>query len=126
VQRLREQRVAPRLFDDAAEVHHRDFVAQVAHHAQVVADEQIGQAEVALQPHHQVQHLRLDGHVQRRHRLVAHHQLGPGRQRARRRRCAALSAGAARAAPPLLSVTCGGPEGSRTELPLRAVADGPA
>ena len=28
--------------------------------------------------------------------------------------------------PPLLSVTCGGPEGSRIDLPLRAVADGPA
>ena len=41
-----------------------------------------GDAELALQVLEQVDHLRLDGHVERRHRLVGDHQLGLQRQRA--------------------------------------------
>jgi hypothetical protein len=50
--------------------------ADVAHHRQVVADEQVGQALLALQVLHDVQHLRLHRHVQRRGRLVADQELG--------------------------------------------------
>ena len=41
-------------------------------HAQVVADEQIGQPQLLAQVHEQVEDLSLDGDVQSRHRLVAH------------------------------------------------------
>ena len=44
----------------------------MAHHAQVVRDEHVGHAHGLLQIGQQVQHLRPDGHVQRRHRLVQH------------------------------------------------------
>ena len=74
---------ARRALDDLAEVHHRDVVADVLHHRHVVRDEEIGQAELALQPRQQVQDLRADRDVERRHRLVADHQLGVGGQRAR-------------------------------------------
>ncbi|WP_432995962.1 hypothetical protein [Dactylosporangium sp. CA-233914] len=47
-----EQRPGRRLLDDPAQVHHRDPVADVPHHRQVVADEQVRQAE----PGEQVEH----------------------------------------------------------------------
>ncbi len=50
-------------------------VGDVAHDLQVVRDEQIGDAQLLLQVHQQVQHLRLDRHVERRHRLVGDDQL---------------------------------------------------
>ena len=50
--------------------------------AHVVGDEEVRQAELALELAQQVQHLRLDGHVQRRDGLVADDELGPQRQRA--------------------------------------------
>ena len=75
------------------EVHHRHAVADVAHHRQVVRDEQVGQAQALLQFHQHVDHLRLDRHVQRRHRLVADHQAGLERQRARDADALALAAG---------------------------------
>jgi len=45
-----------------------------------VGDEQISQVELLLQILQQVQHLRLDGHVERGHRLVADDQLRLERQ----------------------------------------------
>ena len=62
---------------DAAEVHDGDAVGDVAHHGQVVRDEDVRQPELVLQVLQQVDHLRLDGHVERGHRLVADDQLGP-------------------------------------------------
>jgi hypothetical protein len=61
--------------DDLAEVHDRDPVGDVPYDAQVVRDEQHRQAAVADQVRQQVQHLGLDRHVQRRDRLVGHHEL---------------------------------------------------
>src|SRR5438067_10511928 len=46
--------------DDPAEIHHEHAVADVAHDAEIVADEHIGQVELPLERAHQVQHLRLD------------------------------------------------------------------
>ena len=46
-------------------------------------DEQVRQSVTVLQVLHQVEDLRLDRHVQRRHRLVGHDQPGVHRQRAR-------------------------------------------
>ena len=48
---------------------------------QVVGDEQIRQAEFFLQVLQQVDDLRLNGHVQRRHRLVADDEIGVDRKR---------------------------------------------
>ena len=45
-----------------------------------MGDEQVGQSQIVLQVLQQIQDLRLDRHVERRHRLVAHHQLGGQRQ----------------------------------------------
>ena len=75
------------------EVHHRDAVADVLDHRQVVRDEDVGQAELLLQVFEQVDHLRLDRHVERGHRLVADDELGAHRQRARDADALALAAG---------------------------------
>ena len=53
------------------EIHHRDPVADVLDDAHVVGDEHVGQAELALERLEQVEHLRLDRHVERGHGLVA-------------------------------------------------------
>ena len=63
------------------EVHDRDPVRDVAHDAQVVGHEQVGQPEVVLEVVEQVHDLRLHRDVERRHRLVEHDQLGLERQR---------------------------------------------
>jgi hypothetical protein len=55
----------------------------VAHDRQVVGDEDQRQAEVALQLAQQVEHLRLDRHVQRGDGLVGDDHLRVERQRAR-------------------------------------------
>ena len=70
------------MLDDAAEIHHRDAVADVLDHREIVRDEQVGELPLALQVLQQVDDLRLDRDVERRHRLVADDQLGPERQRA--------------------------------------------
>jgi hypothetical protein len=41
-----------------------------------MSDEQVGQFQLTLQVHQQIQNLRLDGNVQRRHRLVSNHEHG--------------------------------------------------
>jgi hypothetical protein len=82
-----------RELDEAAEIHHADAVAHhVPHDREVVADEQVGQPELALQVLHQVQDLRLHRDVERRGRLVADQELGVGGQRARDRDALALAA----------------------------------
>ena len=89
----RLQRPARRpLLHEAPQVHHADAVAQVAHHAQVVGDEQVRQAVLATQVGEQVEDLRLDRHVQRRGRLVQHQQLRPQREGTRDGHALALAA----------------------------------
>ncbi len=67
--------------DHTAQVHHDHAVAEVLDHAQVMADKQIGQPQFVAQVHEQVENLRLNRHIQRRHRLVAHQQFRLHRQR---------------------------------------------
>ena len=95
-----------------AQIHHRDPVADVLHHRQVVGDEQVGQPQPLLQVLQQVDHLRLHRHVERGDRLVADDQLrlappAPGRCRsaaaARRRTRAESAACGPAAAPPVSS-----------------------
>ena len=75
--------------DDLAEVHHRDLGAEVPDHGEVVGDEEERDVELALQVLQQVDHLRLDRHVQRGHRLVGHEQLRAAASAPGRCRCAA-------------------------------------
>ena len=91
--RIGEQFAAFGDLDDAAEIHHADAARHVADHGEVVADEQIGQAELVLQVAHQIEDLRLHGDVERRGRLVADDEFGFRRQRAGDRDALALAAG---------------------------------
>jgi hypothetical protein len=78
--------------DDAAEIHDRDAVADVLDHAEVVGNEEVGQAEAVLQVLEQVEHLRLDRHVERGDRLVADDEVGLYGKRARDADSLALAA----------------------------------
>ena len=90
--RTSEDRPLRRDLDDLAEVHHRDAMADVLDHCEVVRDEQIREVELRLQVHQQVDDLRLHRHVQSRHRLVADDQARPYRQRPRDAEALALPA----------------------------------
>ena len=50
---------------DLTQVHHRDFIAHVFDHTQIVRDEQVGELELALQVEQHVEDLHLDRHVER-------------------------------------------------------------
>ena len=63
------------LLDDLAGVHDRHPVAHLGDHAQVVGDEDDGRAGLVAQVAHEVEDLGLDGHVERRRRLVGDEQL---------------------------------------------------
>src|SRR5271169_1028278 len=57
-------------FDKLARVHHSDVIAEPPHDAEIVTDEQEGDALVASEMRQEAQDLRLDGDVERRRRLV--------------------------------------------------------
>ena len=71
-----EQLAAVGQLGHLAQVHDRDPVADVLDHAHVVGDEQVRQAELALELLEQVQDLGLDRHVERGDRLVADDEVG--------------------------------------------------
>jgi hypothetical protein len=89
----RIQRRARRDLHDAPEIEHDDAVGDVFDDGEIVADEQHGQAEPLLQRAHEVDHLRLDRDVERRHRLVGDDQIGLQGQRPRDADALALAAG---------------------------------
>ena len=74
-------------------VHHAHVIADMAHHCQVVADKQIGQAALFLQVFHDVEHLRLHTHVQCTGGLVTDQKLGIRSQGAGNRNALALPTG---------------------------------
>ena len=74
---------------DLAEIQHDDAVADMAHHREIVRDEQIGQAEPLLQVDQQVDDLRLDVDVERRDRLVGDDEIRAPPPARARSRCAA-------------------------------------
>ncbi len=78
----REQLLGGRHLHDPADVHHRDAVADVLDHRQVVRDEEVGEPQLVLQLEQQVEDLRLHRDVERRHRLVGDDQPRIERQRA--------------------------------------------
>ena len=59
MERFAVEVVARRDLDDASEIHHCDPIAHVSDDAEVVRDEQIGQAELLLEVGKQVQNLGL-------------------------------------------------------------------
>ena len=63
---------------DPAEIHDGDAVGDVAHHGQVVRDEDHCQLELAHQALEQVENLRLDGDVEGRNRFVCEDQFWRG------------------------------------------------
>src|SRR5262245_59381969 len=60
MERIVEQLVAIRDYDDPAEIHDRDALAQMPNDREVVRDEQIRQTETPAQVLEQIDHLRLD------------------------------------------------------------------
>ena len=68
--------------DDAPEIHDRDAGRDMLDDREIVADEDVGQAEVALEVEQQVENLRLHRDIERRGRLVEHDDLGLDHERA--------------------------------------------
>lgn len=69
------------IFNQIAQIHHTDLVADMAHHGQIVTDKQIGKAVFILQFFQNIDYLCLDGHIKCRNRLVTYNELRIGRQR---------------------------------------------
>ena len=65
-----------------AEINHHHLISNMTHHRQIVADKHIGQPEFFLQLGQQIQHLRADRHIKRRHRFIQHQNFGPQHQSA--------------------------------------------
>ncbi len=87
-----EDRLRRSLLDDAAKIHDAEPVGHVAHGRQVVADEQVGQAEPRLEVLHQVEDLGLHRYVERAGRLVADQEFRRAGQRAGDRDALTLTA----------------------------------
>ncbi len=73
--RILKDVVGASFFHYLPQVHHRHPIAEVVHHRQVVAYEEIGEAEVVLEGDEKLEDLRLDGNVQGAHRLVENENL---------------------------------------------------
>src|SRR5262249_29200473 len=79
--------------DDLAEIHDRDPMGHVLDDGEIVADEEERQAELALQILQQIHDLRLDRNIERGDGLVAHDEIGFGRERARNGDAPGMSSG---------------------------------
>ncbi|MPN29954.1 hypothetical protein SDC9_177411 [bioreactor metagenome] len=62
-------------FHHHAQIHHNNFIRNMAYHGQIVGNEQIRQAPIPLQVHEKIQYLRLNGHIQGGYRLVTNNKL---------------------------------------------------
>ena len=80
-------------FDQAARVHHADAVRHLRDHGEIVGDEQHRQRELLAQLAEQVEHLRLDGDIERGRRLVGNQQRRPVHHRHGNHHALALPAG---------------------------------
>ena len=92
MQRILVDFVAVGNFHDVAQVHHRYPVTYVAHHRQIMSDEEICKVESLLQVFQQIDNLGLNRYVQCGHRLVAHDKRRVNRQGASHADTLALSA----------------------------------
>jgi hypothetical protein len=82
VLRCREQGRSRLQLDDGAALHHRDPVADLRRHPQIVGDEQHRQPKARLEVFQQVQHLRLHRDVERGDRFVGDNDFRLERKRA--------------------------------------------
>ena len=98
--RRRQQGVGGAGLDDAASLHYGDAVRDGAHDGEVMADEEIGEAELLLQLHDKIEDARPDRGVERGDRLVEHDELRARRDGAGDRNALALPAGERRDRPP--------------------------
>ena len=78
-----KQLLRRRFLDDLAEVHHRGAVRDAADDVEIVADDEVGQPQLALQVEEQVQEVALHGEVEAGGRFVRDDDLGPEDERAR-------------------------------------------
>ena len=67
-------------FHHSAQIHDVDSIGDVLDHAEVVADEEIGQRQILTEVHEQIENLCLNGDIERGHRLVADDALGLDRE----------------------------------------------
>ena len=123
--RVAEQLVGRRGLHDLAEIHYGDAVGDVLHDREIVADEDVGETEALLQRAHQVDDLRLDRDVERRHGFICHDQPRLDGEGARDRQALALAAGEfVRIAPGVLGAQADQLEQlADPRAPLRLVAD---
>ena len=70
-----EKLIHGRQFRDLAQIHYRHLIGEMPNHRQIVTDEPICQAESILQFFKQVDHLGLDGNIQRGDWLIADDQV---------------------------------------------------
>ncbi len=63
-------------FDDFAEIHHRDPVAHVLDHAEIVGDEEVGEPVLLLEFEKEVQHLRLHRDIEGGNGLITDDEAG--------------------------------------------------
>ena len=76
VERILVELIALGQLHQGAQVHDADAVGDMAHHRQVVGNEQVRQAQLLLHVLQHVDHLGLDGHIQSGDGLVADDELG--------------------------------------------------
>jgi hypothetical protein len=79
--------------DDSSLAHHDDLLGELPHDREVVADQQVADAGRVPDVGEQVEHLRLDRHVERGDRLVEDQHLRLGGERPRDRHPLPLTAG---------------------------------
>src|SRR6478672_2806884 len=91
--RRSEDLLCLRDLDDPTEIHDRDPVRDVAYDRELVRDEDHRETEAGHEIVEQVEDLRLNGHVERAHRLVRDQELGLDREGAGDRDALALPAG---------------------------------
>jgi hypothetical protein len=80
MRRIAKDIVRATLLDNAAKIHHDDAVGEMAHHMEIVADEQDRQTETLAQIREQIDDLSLDRDVERCNRLVGDNEVRIGRQ----------------------------------------------
>ena len=64
------------LLDEAAHIHDGDLVADMAHHREIMGDDHIGEAELALKPRQEIEDLALDRDIEAGGRLIGDDELG--------------------------------------------------
>ena len=93
VDRVGEDLADRAFLHDAAEIHDRDAIAEMAHDGKVVADEEHGEAELAAQGGEQGEDLGLNGDIEGGDRFVGDKEVGAGGEGAGDADALALAAG---------------------------------